>query len=53
MFSKNKKAFIVFVALVMMLIFISLPVFGAKKDGKNPPSDGDGQVPTFTGTVSY
>jgi len=53
MFMKKKKAFIVFVALMTMLIFICLPVFGAKKDVKNPPDDGDGQVPTFTGTVSH
>ncbi|HPD56147.1 MAG TPA: hypothetical protein P5294_08250 [Smithellaceae bacterium] len=48
----KKKTFMVFVAIITILIFLCLPVFGATKDEKKPPDD-DEQVPTVIGTINY
>ncbi len=48
----KKKKFMVFVAIITILIFLCLPVFGATKDENKPPED-DEQVPTVTGTINY
>jgi hypothetical protein len=52
MFIKKKKAIIVLIALMTMLTFLCLPVFGTTKDEKKPPGD-KGQLPTVTGTINY